>query len=91
MIRLRTLKRLWRIYRQKPHIHVGEYGQLTPNNHRISVGFHSRTGMCGALDFPADEAGHAKATSYAKSYARITGLPIIDARPEPEIVAEARG
>lgn len=84
----RTLKRLWSIYRKKPHIFIGEYGQLTKSNHHYSVGFHSRSGMCGALIFKATDAGHAEATMYAKTYANILGLPIIDQRTRADKVAE---
>jgi hypothetical protein len=82
--RLRTLKRLWRIFLQKPYIAIGEYGQLT-DRPKVSVGFHSTRGMCGALTFAADDAGHASASSYARTYAHITGLPIVDRRAKPEI------
>lgn len=86
-MKLRTLQRLWRIYRQKPHIHISESGQRTVKNHTINVGFHSRTGMCGALSFPATDSGNAQATSYAKTYAHITGFPVIDRRAVPEVGA----
>lgn len=77
---VKTLKRLWSIYRKKPHIVISEYGQLTNSNHHYSVGFHSRSGMCGALTFKATDAGYAEATMYAKTYANILGMPIIDQR-----------
>lgn len=86
MIRLRTLKRLWRINHLKPHIVIGEFGRLTKSP-KVTVGFHSKGGMCGALCFPADDAGHARATMDARTYAHITGLPIIDRRAKPEIVS----
>lgn len=81
---LSAVRRLLRIYRQKPHIVIGEYGQLTASNHRVSVGFHSRTGTCGALTFPATDAGRAEAKMYADTYAHILGLPIVDQRPARE-------
>lgn len=81
MIKLKTIRRLLRIWRQRPMIVVSEYGQATEMNHCVSVGLHSLGGMMGTgLDFPADEMGHAKAESYARTMHNITGLPVLDSR-----------
>lgn len=79
---IKTLRRLVRIWKKKPWIGISEYGQLTATNHRVSVGVNSNSGAMGlGLDYPADEAGHAKAESYAKTLHNITGLPVVDCRP----------
>ena len=84
MSRFTTIRRLWRIYRKRPHIEISEYGQATAANHHVAVGIHSNTGMMGlGLDFPADDVGHAKAEFYARSLNNITGLPVIDNRERP--------
>lgn len=82
MLRLKSLKRLVRIYRLKPHITLSEYGQATVSNHRVAVGIHSFGGMMSlGLDFDAKEdSGHAQAESYAKTLHHITGLPVLDSR-----------
>lgn len=79
---IKTLRRLARIWKKKPWIGISEYGQLTATNHRVCVGVNSNSGMMGlGLDYPADDAGHAAAESYARTLSNITGLPVVDCRP----------
>jgi len=86
VMRATTLKRLWRIRRLRPFIDITESGQAT-DSPKVHVGFNSRTGMCGALTFPATDSGHARASSYARHYANILGLPVADRRRNPEVMS----
>lgn len=82
-MRLKTVKRLWRILRSKPFIDISRYGWKT-DRPRVGVGVNSRHGMHSLFDFADDDAGNAGAELAARSLGHITSFPVFDRRPQQQ-------
>lgn len=79
--KFRAHKRLAAIVEKAPCICVADHGWAT-DKPQVSVSLQSSSGVMSVFAYPSDETGHARATLDAISLENITGLPVIDRRPE---------
>jgi hypothetical protein len=81
---VRTIRRMWRIYKRRPAIVISEFGQATKRP-QVTVSLHGGSGAMTLFAYDANDAGQAHATMSARSAGNISGLPVFDDRAVPEL------
>jgi hypothetical protein len=81
---IEIIQRLNRIRKAGPVICIGRFGQLT-DRPGVDISIRSRNGLIGVQDWLYSEYGEtvadARAGLYADDLSHITGLPVVDERP----------
>ncbi len=80
-MKLESIKRLWKIWQDKPYISISVGGQILPvDKSYVAIALHSRNGAQGVYTFQNDEQGNARATLAANTMAHLSNFPIHDNR-----------
>lgn len=74
-MKIRTLKRLWKIHKQKPCFTVSQFGQATATP-KIVVSLGSRTGAISLYTYDDTDAGRAQAKLNLNTLSHISGFPV---------------
>lgn len=80
MRKIRNLFRRFKtMHETAPYLVISRPGQATPNP-SVNLGLHSTRGAIGLMTRPDTNPGHAHIEMHARTMARISCLPLLDAR-----------